>query len=67
MKERLGANAVPIQINWGTEEDFKGVIDLIQMKAILWDEASLGMNFELVDIPAELQATAKRNIASRSG
>ncbi|WP_235040993.1 elongation factor G [Vreelandella profundi] len=60
LKERLGANAVPIQINWGTEEDFKGVIDLIQMKAILWDEASLGMNYELVDIPAELQETAEK-------
>ncbi|MCA1771156.1 MAG: elongation factor G [Halomonas sp.] len=50
LKERLGANAVPIQINWGTEEDFKGVIDLIQMKAILWDEESLGMNYDLVVI-----------------
>ena len=60
LKERLGANAVPIQINWGTEEDFKGVIDLIQMKAILWDEASLGMNYELVDIPADLQETAEK-------
>ncbi|GGW56278.1 elongation factor G [Vreelandella hamiltonii] len=59
LKERLGANAVPIQINWGTEEDFKGVIDLIEMKAILWDEESLGMKFELVDIPAELQETAE--------
>nr|WP_298056729.1 elongation factor G [uncultured Halomonas sp.] len=59
LKERLGANAVPIQINWGTEEDFKGVIDLIQMKAILWDEASLGMTYELVDIPAELQEKAE--------
>lgn len=59
LKERLGANAVPIQINWGTEEDFKGVIDLIQMKAILWDEASLGMTYELVDIPADLQETAE--------
>jgi elongation factor G len=59
LKERLGANAVPIQINWGTEEDFKGVIDLIQMKAILWDEESLGMNYDLVDIPAELQETAE--------
>ncbi|MGP9569097.1 MULTISPECIES: elongation factor G [unclassified Halomonas] len=60
LKERLGANAVPIQINWGTEEDFKGVIDLLQMKAILWDEASLGMNYELVDIPADLQETAEK-------
>ncbi|WP_311065889.1 elongation factor G [Halomonas sp. DWK9] len=60
LKERLGAKAVPIQINWGTEEDFKGVIDLIEMKAILWDEESLGMNFDLVDIPAELQETAEK-------
>ncbi|TVM05938.1 elongation factor G [Vreelandella aquamarina] len=60
LKERLGANAVPIQINWGTEEDFKGVIDLIQMKAILWDEANKGMNYDLVDIPAELQETAEK-------
>ncbi|MGP9764721.1 elongation factor G [Halomonas sp. AOP13-D3-9] len=60
LKERLGAKAVPIQINWGTEEDFKGVIDLIQMKAILWDEESLGMNYDLVDIPAELQETAEK-------
>ncbi len=60
LKDRLGANAVPIQINWGTEEDFKGVIDLIQMKAILWDEANKGMNYDLVDIPAELQETAEK-------
>jgi len=60
LKERLGANAVPIQINWGTEEEFKGVIDLIQMKAILWDEESLGMTYDLVDIPAELQETAEK-------
>nr|WP_301272772.1 elongation factor G [Halomonas sp. R1t4] len=60
LKERLGANAVPIQINWGTEEDFKGVIDLIEMKAILWNEADLGTSYELVDIPAELQETAEK-------
>ncbi|EHJ94073.1 elongation factor G [Vreelandella boliviensis] len=60
LKERLGAKAVPIQINWGTEEDFKGVIDLIQMKAILWDEESLGMSYDLVDIPADLQETAEK-------
>ncbi|MGM0785861.1 MAG: elongation factor G [Pseudomonadota bacterium] len=59
LKERLGANAVPIQINWGTEDEFKGVIDLLQMKAIVWDEGSLGMNYELEDIPAELQETAE--------
>ena len=59
LKDRLGANPVPIQINWGTEEDFKGVIDLIEMKAIKWSEADLGTTFELVDIPAELQARAE--------
>ncbi|WP_110648495.1 elongation factor G [Salinicola peritrichatus] len=60
LKDRLGANVVPIQINWGAEEDFKGVIDLIQMKAILWDEENFGMNYQLVDIPAELQETAEK-------
>ncbi|MDR5875207.1 elongation factor G [Halomonas sp. CUBES01] len=59
LKERLGANAVPIQINWGTEENFKGVIDLIQMKGILWDEENKGMNYDLVDIPEDLQETAE--------
>src|SRR5690554_1489260 len=59
LKDRLGANPVPIQINWGTEEDFKGVIDLIEMKAIKWNEADLGTTFELVEIPAELQARAE--------
>ncbi|MFY0992745.1 elongation factor G, partial [Halomonas sp. C05BenzN] len=60
LKERLGANAVPIQINWGTEEEFKGVIDLLEMKAILWNEADLGATYDLVDIPAELQETAEK-------
>ncbi|ERS80968.1 elongation factor G [Halomonas sp. PBN3] len=60
LKERLGANAVPIQINWGTEEDFKGVIDLIEMKAILWNESDFGATYDLVDIPAELQETAEK-------
>ncbi|MDY7117490.1 elongation factor G [Halomonas sp. SSL-5] len=60
LKDRLGANAVPIQINWGTEEDFKGVIDLLEMKAILWNESDLGATYDLVDIPAELQETADK-------
>ena len=59
LRDRLNANAVPIQINWGAEEDFKGVVDLIEMKAILWNEADQGMSYELVDIPAELQAKAE--------
>ncbi|WP_017429471.1 elongation factor G [Vreelandella jeotgali] len=57
---RLNANAVPIQINWGTEEDFKGVIDLIEMKAVLWNKDDFGASYELLDIPAELQETAEK-------
>ena len=59
MKTRLRANPVPIVIPIGAEENFKGVVDLIKMKAILWDEASQGMKFEYAEIPAELLATAK--------
>ena len=59
MKLRLKANPVPIVIPIGAEENFKGVVDLIKMKAILWDEASQGMKFDYVDIPAELQAQAE--------
>jgi len=59
LKDRLGANPVPIQINWGTEEEFQGVIDLIEMKAIKWNEADLGTTYDLVDIPAELQEKAE--------
>ena len=55
IKERLGANIVPIQLNIGAEEDFKGVIDLIKMKAIYWNEDDQGLTFDLADIPAELQ------------
>ncbi|MBM3388344.1 MAG: elongation factor G [Betaproteobacteria bacterium] len=58
MKTRLKANPVPIVIPVGAEENFTGVVDLIKMKAILWDEASQGMKFSYVDIPADLQATA---------
>ena len=59
MRTRLHANPVPIQIPIGAEEKFEGVIDLVRMKAIYWDEASQGMKFELRDIPADLLATAK--------
>ncbi|MHB0777274.1 elongation factor G [Halomonas sp. WWR20] len=58
LKTRLGANAVPIQINWGAEDEFKGVVDLLEMKAIVWSEDDQGMSYELADIPAELQDTA---------
>ena len=59
MRSRLKANPVPIQIPIGAEEAFTGVVDLVKMKAIYWDEASQGMKFEYAEIPAELQATAK--------
>lgn len=59
LKERLGAVAVPLQINIGTEDEFAGVVDLIKMKAIMWNEADKGATFDLVDIPAELQAKAE--------
>ena len=59
MRARLHANPIPIQIPIGAEEKFEGVIDLIRMKAIYWDEASQGMKFELRDIPADLIEKAK--------
>ncbi len=59
MKTRLRANPVPIQIPIGAEENFQGVVDLVKMKAIFWDEASQGTKFEYRDIPAELVETAQ--------
>ncbi|MBS0429987.1 MAG: elongation factor G [Proteobacteria bacterium] len=59
MVDRLKANPVPIVIPIGAEDQFKGVVDLRKMKAILWDDASQGMKFTFEDIPADLQATAK--------
>jgi len=58
LKTRLRANPVPIVIPIGAEDTFKGVVDLIKMKAIIWDEASHGTKFDYADIPAELEATA---------
>jgi len=59
MKLRLKANPVPVVIPIGAEDTFAGVVDLIKMKAIIWDEASQGMKFEYRDIPAELLETAQ--------
>jgi elongation factor G len=59
MRTRLRANPIPIVIPIGAEENFKGVVDLIKMKAIIWDEASQGMKFDYMDIPAELAESAK--------
>ncbi len=59
IKERLRGNPVLIQIPIGAEEKFAGVVDLVRMKAIYWDEASQGMKFEFRDIPEELQESAE--------
>ena len=60
LRLRLKANPVPIVIPIGAEENFTGVVDLLKMKAIIWDEASQGMKFDYQDIPAELVADAKK-------
>ena len=59
IKNRLGASPVPIQLPIGSEEDFKGVIDLIKMKAVFWKEEDLGTTFSLEDIPEDLVTLAK--------
>ena len=58
MKTRLRANPVPVVIPIGAEDKFEGVVDLIKMKAIIWDEASQGMKFDYRDIPADLKEKA---------
>jgi elongation factor G len=55
VKERLGANPIPMQLPIGAEENFEGVIDLIRMKGIYWNEEDKGMTYELRDIPADMQ------------
>jgi elongation factor G len=59
MKSRLKANPTPIQIPIGAEDGFRGVVDLVAMDAILWDDASQGTKFERTEIPAELLESAK--------
>ncbi len=56
LHDRLGCTPVPIQMTIGSEEDFKGVVDLIKRKAIIWNEADMGMTFEYDEVPAELAA-----------
>ncbi|MEQ9449963.1 MAG: elongation factor G [Pseudomonadales bacterium] len=58
IRKRLGSTPVPIQLAIGAEEKFRGIIDLIKMKAIIWNEADQGLTYEEEDIPAELQAEA---------
>jgi elongation factor G len=59
VRKRLGANPIPVQLNIGAEEEFRGVIDLIRMKAIFWEEENMGTAFEFTDIPAELADKAR--------
>ncbi len=59
LRTRLRANPVPIVIPVGAEDNFTGVVDLVKMKSIIWDEASQGTKFDYGDIPADLQATAE--------
>ncbi|MEW6266194.1 MAG: elongation factor G [Thermodesulfobacteriota bacterium] len=60
MRERLGAATLVLQLPWGGEENYRGVIDLIRMKALLWDEESLGARMIEVEIPADLRDQAAR-------
>ena len=60
IKSRLGANPIPVQLPIGAEENFKGVVDLIRMKAIYWNEEDKGMTYELRDIEVGMQAECKK-------
>ena len=64
IRDRLGANPIPIQLPIGAEDPFRGVIDLVQMKAIVWDNEAMGANYEVMDIPAEMldEAEAAREV-----
>jgi elongation factor G len=69
IKNRLGANAVPMQLAIGSEEDFTGIVDLVKMKAINWNEADQGMTFTYEDIPADMQDLAdewRENLVSEA-
>jgi elongation factor G len=54
IRERLGANPLPLQLPIGAEEDFRGLVDLVSMQAIVWDDVSLGAQYEVADIPADM-------------
>ncbi|MCH2057210.1 MAG: elongation factor G [Thalassotalea sp.] len=69
IKNRLGANAVPMQLAIGSEEDFSGIVDLVKMKAINWNEDDQGMTFTYEDIPADMQDLAdewRENLVSEA-
>jgi elongation factor G len=60
VKEMLGSHALPLQINIGEEDNFKGVVDLINFKGIVWNENDFGMTFKEVEIPADIIDEARR-------
>ncbi|WP_415243652.1 elongation factor G [Zhongshania sp.] len=60
LRVRLGANAVPMQMTIGSEEEFRGVVDLVKMKAIIWSEADQGMTFAYEEIPTEMLALCEK-------
>lgn len=60
IKQRLGATPVPLQMTIGSEEDFKGVVDLVKMKAIVWSEDDQGTTFAYGDVPADMQAQCEK-------
>ncbi|MDD1605333.1 MAG: elongation factor G [Methylococcaceae bacterium] len=60
IKTRLGGNAIPMQLPIGAEDSFEGVVDLIKMKAIYWDEANMGMTFQEKEIPVTMQALCEK-------
>ncbi len=60
LRSRLGANPVPLQMTIGAEDEFRGVVDLVKMRAIIWNEEDQGMTFSYEEIPAELQATCEK-------
>jgi len=60
IRQRLGSNAVPVQLPWGREEQFRGVIDLLELKAIAFDDASQGRQLIVTDVPPELAAAAEK-------
>src|SRR5262249_56838524 len=61
IKTRLGAKPVAIQLPIGSEQNFKGIVDLVRMKGVVWDDESLGAKYHDIDIPAEMAEEAKKD------
>ena len=60
IRHRLKSNPIPIQLPIGAEDSFRGIVDLVDMRAILWDDETQGTSFQLADIPAELKSEAEK-------